>query len=128
MCVLVIASCVRWGQAGGQLTANWELGRSQNSNAFGVIKQLFYGICVGMLGLTGFECEIVPSFVVLSGSLSVDRYSILCIPYQARRVSAGFAESPYLSDSPQLNTHATCFGSRTFGCHPGRCQRSQRPC
>ena len=129
MCMLIIASCIHWGQSGvGQLTDNWKLGRTQNSNAFGVAKQLFYGVCVGMLGLTGFECEVVPSFLSYSGSRNVDRHTILCIPYQTRRVSAGFAEPPYLSHPPQFNTYDTRLGACTFGCHPGRCQRSQCPC
>src|SRR6266498_5316715 len=100
MFMLIVASCIHWGQSGiGQLTANWELGRTQNSNAIGIAKQLFYGICLGMLGMTVFECEIAPS-LSYSGSLSIDRHTILCVPYQAGHISTGFAESPYLSNSP----------------------------
>lgn len=58
MVMLIIASSIHWGQIGaGQLKANWELGRSQVSSTSGVAQQIFYGVCLGMLGLTGIECE-----------------------------------------------------------------------
>ena len=59
MMTLVVASCIHWGQTGvGQLKTNWENGKSQSLTAGSVAKQLFHGICLGMLGLTGFECNI----------------------------------------------------------------------
>jgi amino acid transporter len=58
MIILIIASSVYWGQTGlGQLKTNWKIGRTQTSGDSAVAKQLFYGICLGMLGLTGFECN-----------------------------------------------------------------------
>ncbi|PPQ71248.1 hypothetical protein CVT26_010990 [Gymnopilus dilepis] len=63
MSTLIIASCVHWGTTGlGQLKANWELGRSTGgTSAASVARQIYYGVCLGMLGLTGFECT--PSYV-----------------------------------------------------------------
>lgn len=59
MTMLVIVSCVHWGQTGiGQLKTNWEHGRATtNTSVSSVARQIYYGICLGMLGLTGFECK-----------------------------------------------------------------------
>jgi len=58
MIILIISSSVYWGRTGsGQLKANWKTGRMQAPSASAVAKQLFHGICLGMLGLTGFECN-----------------------------------------------------------------------
>lgn len=60
MTVLILASSVHWSQIGiGQLKSNWENGRSTGSSASSVLKQIYYGTCLGMLGLTGFECAYV---------------------------------------------------------------------
>ncbi|KAF9484090.1 hypothetical protein BDN70DRAFT_891267 [Pholiota conissans] len=63
MLVLMIASVVHWGLTGNsQIKANWELGRaSKGTSTSSVARQIYYGICLGMLGLTGFECT--PSYV-----------------------------------------------------------------
>ena len=59
MTVLFIASIVGWAHFGNaQLRANWQLGRQDNTSA-SVARQLFNGICIGVLGVTGFECEPV---------------------------------------------------------------------
>ena len=59
MTVLIISSSVYWGHTGsGQLKANWKVGMMQTPNAAAVAKQLFNGVCLGMLGLTGFECNL----------------------------------------------------------------------
>ncbi|KAF8957524.1 AAAP amino acid permease [Flammula alnicola] len=69
MLMLIIASSVHWGQTGiGQLKANWEHGRATtDTSASSVARQIYYGICLGMLGLTGFECKCLflgtPSYV-----------------------------------------------------------------
>ncbi|KDR77023.1 hypothetical protein GALMADRAFT_425547 [Galerina marginata CBS 339.88] len=63
MILLTIASCIHWGHIGiEQLRDNWNQGRaSTDSSASSVARQIYYGICLGMLGLTGFECT--PSYV-----------------------------------------------------------------
>jgi hypothetical protein len=60
MLALMIASAVAWCQMGNaQLRLNWIAG--QATSARGIAHQIFDGICVGMLGLTGFEC--VPTYI-----------------------------------------------------------------
>ncbi|TFK40382.1 AAAP amino acid permease [Crucibulum laeve] len=62
MTILIIASSVHWGQIGiDQFKANWEAGRTSNASAGSVAKQIYYGFCLGMLGLTGFEC--IPAYI-----------------------------------------------------------------
>lgn len=61
MAILIIASSIHWANIGTyQLKVNWDLGRSETSSTSSVAKQIFYGVCLGMLGLTGFECA--PSY------------------------------------------------------------------
>ena len=68
MTTLIVASCIHWGQTGvGQFRINWENGKSQSSTAGTIAKQLFHGICLGMLGLTGFECTISDSLTYRLG-------------------------------------------------------------
>jgi hypothetical protein len=60
MLTLAVASVVAWGRAGNaQLRENWIAG--QAISAPEIAHQIFNGICLGMLGLTGFEC--VPAYV-----------------------------------------------------------------
>lgn len=55
MAALIIASCVHWGRIGNdQLKENWFAGQAPSASA--IARQLFNGFCLGMLGLTGFEC------------------------------------------------------------------------
>ncbi|KAJ7613541.1 AAAP amino acid permease [Roridomyces roridus] len=55
MLILSIFAAIQWGQIGNeQLRQNWHLG-STASPSF-ILRQLFYGFCLGMLGLTGIEC------------------------------------------------------------------------
>jgi len=55
MVALIIASTVEWGQIGNrQLKINWNSG--QASSASVIARQIFNGFCIGMLGLTGYEC------------------------------------------------------------------------
>ncbi|KAF9531070.1 AAAP amino acid permease [Crepidotus variabilis] len=62
MAVLIIAASVAWGKAGSsQLRENWKTGTSGHTSPSAVAKQIFFGICLGVLGLTGFECA--PSYV-----------------------------------------------------------------
>ncbi|KAG1757388.1 amino acid permease-domain-containing protein [Suillus lakei] len=56
MITLIVASAIAWGRAGtAQLSSNWSLGHVGLSPA-AIARQLFNGVCIGMLGLTGFEC------------------------------------------------------------------------
>ncbi|KAG6860603.1 hypothetical protein C0995_009424 [Termitomyces sp. Mi166 len=67
MMVLIILSCVHWGRTGSQqLRDNWNSGRASSSS---VAHEIFNGVCLGMLGLTGFECT--PSYIgrIKKGSL-----------------------------------------------------------
>ncbi|KAG1872974.1 amino acid permease-domain-containing protein [Suillus subalutaceus] len=56
MIILIVASVIAWGRGGmAQLSSNWLLGHAGLSPA-AIARQVFNGICLGMLGLTGFEC------------------------------------------------------------------------
>ncbi|KAE9408697.1 AAAP amino acid permease [Gymnopus androsaceus JB14] len=60
MTVLVIAGFVHWRRIGNaQITQNWHDGKA--SSASEIAKQIFNGFCLGMLGLTGFECT--PAYI-----------------------------------------------------------------
>lgn len=58
MVVLIIVASIHWHEIGiQQLTDNWNLWRTTSrTSSSGIAKQIYYGICLGMLGLTGFEC------------------------------------------------------------------------
>ncbi|KAJ3557519.1 hypothetical protein NM688_g1433 [Phlebia brevispora] len=59
MAALFVASIVAWARMGNvQLRANWKLGQAIASK--NIARQIFDGACIGVLGLTGFEC--VPSY------------------------------------------------------------------
>ncbi|EIN12814.1 hypothetical protein PUNSTDRAFT_28714, partial [Punctularia strigosozonata HHB-11173 SS5] len=74
MLVLMLASVVTWAQRGNsQLHENWQEGkRSQGATAGAILHQIFNGVCIGMLGLTGFEC--IPSYVA---NIKPGRYSLV---------------------------------------------------
>lgn len=56
MITLIVASVIAWGRGGmAQLSSNWSLGHVGLSPA-AIARQVFNGVCLGMLGLTGFEC------------------------------------------------------------------------
>ncbi|KAJ4483760.1 AAAP amino acid permease [Lentinula aciculospora] len=60
MTILIIAGAVHWATIGnGQIIENWHGGKA--SSASEVIRQIFNGFCLGMLGLTGFECT--PAYI-----------------------------------------------------------------
>lgn len=55
MIILILASAVHWARSGNQvLRENWysDSARSPGSIAHAI----FFGACLGLLGLTGFEC------------------------------------------------------------------------
>lgn len=56
MVALTLASFVAWMRLGNdQIHENWVSG--QPGSVAAILKQIFYGFCLGILGLTGFECE-----------------------------------------------------------------------
>ncbi|KIY49872.1 hypothetical protein FISHEDRAFT_40892 [Fistulina hepatica ATCC 64428] len=60
MAVLAVAAAVQWGRMGSaQLTENWTSGSAAPARS--IARSIFDGICLGMLGLTGFECT--PAYV-----------------------------------------------------------------
>ncbi|KDQ56708.1 hypothetical protein JAAARDRAFT_157891 [Jaapia argillacea MUCL 33604] len=71
MMVLLTASAVHWGRHGNsRLKDNWIAG--QASSAPRIATQIFYGVCIGMLGLTGFECT--PAY---TASIKQGRYPLV---------------------------------------------------
>lgn len=58
MTILVISAVIHWGRSGnGQIKENWHLGLARHSTSVSeILKQIYYGFSLGMLGLTGFEC------------------------------------------------------------------------
>lgn len=63
MAILIISAIVHWGHIGNdQLRENWNLGLARDgASGSQILKQIYYGFCLGMLGLTGFEC--CPAYV-----------------------------------------------------------------
>ncbi|SJL10090.1 uncharacterized protein ARMOST_13472 [Armillaria ostoyae] len=60
MIVLMVASAIHWGNIGNdQLRQNWV--SNQASSTSKVVRHIFDGWCLGMLGLTGFEC--MPAYI-----------------------------------------------------------------
>ena len=54
---LAIATIVAWASAGNlQLRENWVAGQAGLSSPAPILKQVFDGVCISMLGMTGFEC------------------------------------------------------------------------
>ncbi|KAF9238909.1 amino acid permease-domain-containing protein [Melanogaster broomeanus] len=57
MVVLIVASITSWASVGSaQLRENWVTGQVGPASPAYILKQVFNGVCIGMLGLTGFEC------------------------------------------------------------------------
>ncbi|KAF7986066.1 hypothetical protein HWV62_41454 [Athelia sp. TMB] len=60
MAVLAVAGFIAWGRTGSsQLRENWVAGQAPSATA--IIHEVFNGVCLGMLGLTGFED--VPAYI-----------------------------------------------------------------
>ena len=57
MATLILAGIVGWARTGnGVISASWSTG--QPSSASAVARAIFDGICIGTLGMTGFECAL----------------------------------------------------------------------
>jgi hypothetical protein len=53
MFALVVASFVHWGKEGNTVIAeNWKAAPSGGTH---IARSIFNGICIGLLGVTGFE-------------------------------------------------------------------------
>ncbi|KAJ7629073.1 amino acid permease-domain-containing protein [Roridomyces roridus] len=60
MLILSIFAAIQWSQIGNaQLQQNWHMGSTASPSS--ILRQIFYGFCLGMLGLTGLECT--PSYI-----------------------------------------------------------------
>jgi hypothetical protein len=87
MLVLMVASTVAWGREGNeQLSQNWSIGQKSCSSSGCIVRQVFYGVCIGMLGLTGFECLFATGYI--SGIILLTR-PLLGIPSYAASIKAG---------------------------------------
>jgi hypothetical protein len=116
MVTLIIASSVYWSHTGlGQLKDNWKIGRMQTPSATAVAKQLFNGICLGMLGLTGFECTFKQSVVIHSTLTTRFRHPILHLAYKTWKVSSGPTKSPHSGDHSKPRTYGAGLGCVTAG-------------
>ncbi|KLO06622.1 hypothetical protein SCHPADRAFT_923138 [Schizopora paradoxa] len=61
MLTLSIMAIITWAKRGnGQIRENWNAGHSPSSRH--IVAQVFNGVCIGMLGITGFECS--PDYVI----------------------------------------------------------------
>ncbi|KAL4061674.1 amino acid permease-domain-containing protein [Scleroderma citrinum] len=57
MIILFIASVIALISFGpSQLKENWATGYERSGSSASALRQVFNGVCIGMLGLTGFEC------------------------------------------------------------------------
>ncbi|KAK7040709.1 hypothetical protein VNI00_009615 [Paramarasmius palmivorus] len=67
---LMVAAFVHWSAIGNsQIKANWDAGSAHSGTT--IARQIFNGFCLGVLGLTGFEC--VPAYIarIKPGRLSL---------------------------------------------------------
>ncbi|KIM22963.1 hypothetical protein M408DRAFT_269399 [Serendipita vermifera MAFF 305830] len=59
MAILMVFSGISWGRMGSAtLLANWEL---RPTSAGSILRDIFNGICIGFLGVSGFECT--PTYI-----------------------------------------------------------------
>lgn len=69
MVALILAALVAWIRNGNSIIhENWTA--EQHGNPAGMLRQIFNGVCLGMLGMTGFECMQFDSWlrgVILTG-------------------------------------------------------------
>lgn len=100
MIALIIASAVHWGQIGNeQLKANWNQGRSDATSPQSVAKQIFNGFCLGMLGLTGFECVYTFSSLPYEGVRNIlHRHAGVHLANSGRQVPPCIKKSSHSSN------------------------------
>lgn len=67
MLSLAIASTIHWIRIGNEvLSSNWH--SDSAAEPLEIVKATFFGICVGVLGLTGFECAPLNIEIVSKGA------------------------------------------------------------
>ncbi len=111
MLALFIASVVEWAKVGNdRLRDTWHHG-TMNSNGTHIPRQIFDGVCIGMLGLTGFECKHSKAEVYPPPTVD-HRCPILCVEYQARAVPSCTPQYPPPCYCSKHRIHATCNGTR----------------
>jgi hypothetical protein len=94
MAALGVSAVVYWAKIGNvQLRQNWEQGRA--SSGADITRQLFYGFCLGMLGLTGIECALTLNIADNPQCLNyASRYAVVHWADQARAPSTCAAKPP----------------------------------
>ena len=98
MTLLVIASIVHWGRYGNdQLKRNWAQGLAEHAggSAASILKQVYFGVCLGMLGLTGFECTSLAHGGILLSDQQLYRHTVLHLSNQGWQISCSLPESPH---------------------------------
>ena len=122
MIVLIIVASIHWRKIGiQQLTDNWNLWRATSSTSTsGIAKQIYFGICLGMLGLTGFECtsphgRFIASLVKLTRYF---RHPVVRVTHQAGEVPLGFTQPSYPGDRDEHGVDAPSISSDPHGCDP----------
>ncbi len=122
MIVLIIVALIHWHKIGiQQLTDNWNLWRATSSTSTsGIAKQIYFGICLGMLGLTGFECmsphgRFIASLVKLTGYF---RHPVVRVAHQAGEVPFGFTQPSYTGNRAEYGVDAHSISSDTHGRDP----------
>ena len=110
MIMLIVASVVAWGTAGtAQLSSNWSLGRAGLSPA-AVARQVFNGVCIGMLGLTGFECECFYQQLSVLQRIIPHRCTRIYSKDEARLLSKGSAQPAFIRTCPECGDDAPRYG------------------
>lgn len=83
MCILIIIAANRWREMGNsQLRANWNEGLLKGGTSpRAIIRQIYYGFCLGMLGLTGFECDVYSTFHLFFWLILLPRCAFICVTH-----------------------------------------------
>jgi amino acid transporter len=67
MVILMVFSGISWARLGSAtLIANWQL---RPTSSLSILRDIFNGICIGFLGVSGFECT--PAYIEL---MKLDKY------------------------------------------------------
>ncbi len=113
MIVLMVASAIHWGNIGNdQLRENWV--SNQASSTSKVARHIFDGWCLGMLGLTGFECWFLHSFRGLLRDVRF-RYTCLHRSNQTRCTTSCISESALSRHSLEHSHYGSGFGNSSHG-------------
>lgn len=129
MSVLIIIGSIKWGQIGiGQLRENWVLHQSRTgTSSASIARQVYYGFCLGMLGMTGFECRLHRMQGILAFT-KPPRYPIVYLAYQRRPIPARLAEPPPPGYRTQCHCHDPRSRHRATRYYIGGCQCLEHSC